>query len=62
MVLDVPRSLHARGVQVALEFPEKLLVALSHDVYEHIETPTVGHAHDSVAMAEIGGIAEQGVQ
>ncbi len=62
VVLDVARTLHTRGVEIAFELAEQLLVALAHDVYEHVQASTVGHPHHRVPMTMIGGGAEQGVQ
>ncbi len=60
--LTSPGTLDAGGVQVAFELPEQLLVALAHDVYEHIEAATMGHAHYRVLVAVIGRGTEQGVE
>ena len=44
VVLHVARTLHGAGVDVALELLEDLVVALAHDVGEHVEAAAVGHA------------------
>ena len=54
VVLDVARTLDTRGVEIAFELAEELLVALAHDVYEHVEAAPVGHPHHRVPMAMIG--------
>ncbi len=51
VVLDVARTLHRAGVDVALELLEQLAVALAHDVDEHVEAAPVGHADDGLAGA-----------
>ena len=44
VVLHVAGALDGVGVDVALELPEDLVVALAHDVGEHVEPAAVGHA------------------
>ena len=44
VVLDVAGALHRVGVDVALELGEDRLVALAHDVRQHVEPAAVGHA------------------
>ena len=62
VVLHVARALGGLGVDVALELLEELVVALAHDVGEHVEPAAVGHAHDRAVEAVVGGPLEHGVE
>ena len=62
VVLDVTRSLGGVGVDEALELPEQLVVALAHDVGEHVEATAVGHSHHRRVEAVVGRGGQDGVK
>ncbi len=43
VVLDVAGALHRVGIEIALELTEDGVVALAHDVGQHVEPAAVGH-------------------
>ena len=55
VVLHVAGALDRRRVDVALELPEDLVVALAHDVGQHVEPAAVGHAEDRAVEPAVGG-------
>src|SRR3546814_1793397 len=54
VVLHVAGALHRVGVDLALELLEDLVVALAHDVCEHVEAPAVGHADHRAVEVVVG--------
>ena len=54
VVLHVARALDGVGVDVALELPEDLVVALADDVGQHVEPAAVGHAEHSAVEPVVG--------
>ena len=62
MVLHVARALHRRWVDVTLELLEDLVVALAHDVAEHVQAAAVSHAQYRTVHSCIGGTGENGVK
>ena len=61
VVLHVARALDGLGVDVPLELLEDLVVALAHDVGEHVEAAPMGHAHHRAVEAGVGGALEHRV-
>ena len=62
VVLDVAGALHRRRVDVALELAEDRVVALAHDVGQHVEPAAVGHADDGRVEPGVGGRGEDLVE
>ena len=62
VVLDVARSLHAVGVEVALELAEDLPVGLAHDVGQDVEPAPVRGAEHRLGGARLGPLLEHGVE
>ena len=62
VILHVARALHRRWVDVALELLEDLVVALAHDIAEHVQTTAVSHAQYRTVHTCIGGTGEDGVE
>ena len=62
VVLHVARPLHRVGVDVALELGEDRLVALAHDVRQHVQPATVGHAERDAVERGIGRVGEDLVE
>src|SRR3546814_20532241 len=62
VVLHVAGALHRVGVDLALELLEDLVVALAHDVCEHVEAPAVGHADHRAVEVVVGRRLEDRVE
>ena len=62
VVLHVSGALYRRRVDVALELLENLVVALAHDVGEHVEAPAMSHAEHGAVHADVGRLREDLVE
>ena len=62
MILHVARTLHRRWVDVALKLLEDLVVALAHDVAEHVQASAVSHTEHRAMHSCICCAGENGVK
>ena len=62
VVLHVTGTLRARRVELTLELAEDLRVRLADDVREDVEAAAVGHPHDDLVHALVGGRAAEPVE
>ena len=62
VVLDVAGALHRRRVDVTLELGEDRLVALAHDVGQHVQPAAVGHAEHGRVEPGVGGAGQHLVE
>ena len=62
VVLHVARALHRRRIDVALELPEDLVVALADDVGQHVQPTAVRHAEHRAVEPVLGCGTEHGVE
>ena len=62
VILHVAGTLHRARVDVALELVEDLVVALAHDVAEHVQTTTVCHAEHRAVHLGVCCRREDGVE
>ena len=62
VVLDVAGALDRRRIDVALELGEDRLVALAHDVGQHVESAPVRHAEHGGVEARVGGVRQDLVE
>ena len=62
VVLDVAGTLDRRRIDVALELGEDRLVALAHDVGQHVESAAVRHAEHGGVEARVGGVRQDLVE
>ena len=62
MILHVARALHRRWVDITLELLEDLVVALAHDIAEHVQTTAVSHTQYRSVHSCVGSTGEDGVE
>ncbi len=62
MILDVATALDALGVEVALKLREDVVIGLTHEVRQHVQTSPMGHADHGLFGALVGGDVKDGLE